>query len=522
MINKILNIFKSFIKNDNYVVIFVSAVISIIALVYYFNLHLILAYGDAESHINIAKRVVSSITPGFGQLGGNWLPLHHIMMLPFVWNDYLWRSGLAGSFVSMICFVFSALFIFKSIYLVTENRAASYMGTTVFVVNPNILYLQVTPLGELPLIVMFTASVYYFIKWAKENNDLSLVLSAFFSFAGALIRYDAWFLFAIQVAAIIFIGLQRMYKLKKIEGLVILFSTLAFTAILLWVVWNAIIFHDPFYFFSSPYSAKSQQLAWLKRGQLPTNKNLPKSVIFYTIDSVENAGTVAFSLGLIGGMIGFLYILTHFRKSYSVTGLLLYFSPFVFYVVTLYKGISIILLPNLVPKSFQDNLFNARYGIMIVPFVAVFVGYLFYVIPGKLKYLVSVLIGVQLLLFYVTDSNIVLKDGTVGLSARRPSPANQYVLKHYDYGNIMFDDFSRASNPVDIGVPMNRIIYVGNHPMWDISLVHPTKYIRWFVIRHDENDVVWQNLKNNKEFQNNYVGVFNNGKTYVYKRESKV
>ena len=40
-----------------------------------------LYYGDAEAHLNIARRVVDSRTPGPEQLGTVWLPLPHIAML---------------------------------------------------------------------------------------------------------------------------------------------------------------------------------------------------------------------------------------------------------------------------------------------------------------------------------------------------------------------------------------------------------------------------------------------------------
>ena len=52
--------------------------------------HVILAYGDSEAHLNIAKRVVSGLTPGLAQLGSVWLPLPHLLMVPFVINDTLW------------------------------------------------------------------------------------------------------------------------------------------------------------------------------------------------------------------------------------------------------------------------------------------------------------------------------------------------------------------------------------------------------------------------------------------------
>src|SRR4051812_19767499 len=46
----------------------------------------ILYYGDAEAHLNIARRVIDSRTPGYEQIGTVWLPLPHVLMLPFVGN----------------------------------------------------------------------------------------------------------------------------------------------------------------------------------------------------------------------------------------------------------------------------------------------------------------------------------------------------------------------------------------------------------------------------------------------------
>src|SRR3954464_6803691 len=90
-----------------------ATLFSVTSIVLAYHAGTILAYGDAESHLNIAKRVVDSLTPGFGQLGGIWLPLPHLLLAPFVSNDFLWRTGLAGSIVSGIAFVVSSVFIYK-------------------------------------------------------------------------------------------------------------------------------------------------------------------------------------------------------------------------------------------------------------------------------------------------------------------------------------------------------------------------------------------------------------------------
>src|SRR5271170_514657 len=84
---------------------------SLAATSFYYAKHESLLYGDAVAHINIARRVVDNRHPleSFGQLGTVWLPLQHMAMLPFVWNDSLWRSGIAGAIPSMFAYLFGAL-----------------------------------------------------------------------------------------------------------------------------------------------------------------------------------------------------------------------------------------------------------------------------------------------------------------------------------------------------------------------------------------------------------------------------
>ena len=101
---KRINLFKA--------TIVISVILSVIASTYFFLNDNIIAYGDAESHLNIAKRVVSSITPGMAQLGGIWPPLPHLMMVPFVYFDTLWRTGLGGTIVSGLCFLITNIYLF--------------------------------------------------------------------------------------------------------------------------------------------------------------------------------------------------------------------------------------------------------------------------------------------------------------------------------------------------------------------------------------------------------------------------
>src|ERR1043166_6257028 len=79
----------------------VASVASIVATLFYFRRGDVLLYGDAVAHIGIARRVIDSVTPGFGQLGTVWLPLPHLLMIPFVAPLSWWSAGVAASIPSM-------------------------------------------------------------------------------------------------------------------------------------------------------------------------------------------------------------------------------------------------------------------------------------------------------------------------------------------------------------------------------------------------------------------------------------
>src|SRR5438128_11984535 len=87
----------------------VAIAISILSLFWYWHRGELLLYGDAVAHINIARRVFDSLTPGPLQLGTVWLPLPHVLTIPFVIWDRAWRTGAGGSVVSMAAYVAGVL-----------------------------------------------------------------------------------------------------------------------------------------------------------------------------------------------------------------------------------------------------------------------------------------------------------------------------------------------------------------------------------------------------------------------------
>src|SRR6266853_1742166 len=95
-----------------------------------------LYFGDAEAHLNIARRVLDSRTPGPEQLGTVWLPLPHLLMIPLVMragaNDSMWRSGLGGVIPSAACFILAGAFLFAAARRLYASAAAGFAAALLF------------------------------------------------------------------------------------------------------------------------------------------------------------------------------------------------------------------------------------------------------------------------------------------------------------------------------------------------------------------------------------------------------
>ena len=94
------------------------------SIIYFYLKNEILIYNDSRSHLNISRRIIDNLTPGLAQLGGTWLPLYHLLVLPFIWNNFLYHSGLAGSIVSGIAYIGASIYIFKILEQFVKSKIA--------------------------------------------------------------------------------------------------------------------------------------------------------------------------------------------------------------------------------------------------------------------------------------------------------------------------------------------------------------------------------------------------------------
>lgn len=485
----------------------------------------LLAYGDAEAHLNISKRVVSGLTSGLAQLGSVWLPLPHLLMLPFVANDDMWRSGIAGAAVGVPSLVLLAVMSYKLAHLLTGSIGASWLAPLVILTNPNTLYLAATPMTEVLLLAMVTTSVYYLTRWVLRGGVNNLVLTGLFASLASLSRYDGWALVCIEAVIVVAAAAVRYRMGRSVEGLAVLFGVLAFSGIGGWLLWNQLIFSDPLYFAQSVYGSAEQQQFFLRSGLLPTYHDLGKSVVYWLEDVRIIAGSTLGGLAAVG-LAALLVNSARRRQLGPVLVAVATLSSFAFYILSLYLGQASLILPRFVPPNSPYEMSNLRYGLQALLPIALFVAYLAARRPRLLVPLLTIAVLVQGAASLVTGRVMAYEDGTRGLSSQVVSkgpdspPVEDWLRRNYDGGLVLMDDYRRPIGPVESGVPLSEFIGVGNKPYWQESLDDPALHATWIILQQADTDSVWTGFspQSRSILADHFVEVYRSGAIHVYKK----
>jgi len=470
-----------FARYGLYLMTMLLVIVSIGAFWYFHTTNLTLSYNDARSHLNIGRRVVEGLKPGMAQLGSVWLPLPHLLMVPTIWNDYMWHTGLSGAIQSMASFVATGYLIWKILSLLKVSQLGRWVGVIVFATNLNILFLQSTAMTELLLIATMNAGAYELLKYNNNQQILSLIKASFWIMLSTLIRYDGWFL---CFYALIFLVGQAWYRKgwKAGEGIFFLFCTLAGFGIFLWFLWNLLIFGDPLYFAFGPYSAHAQQEQLDIAGVLITKKDIVQSLMTYWYAMAYNSNTWMVLMAAVGAVI--IAFDKTLKPSMRIASSVL-IAPLIFNILALYLGHSVLFIQGINGNTW----FNVRYGIMMMPSIAVFIGYL----VDRAKNFRPTIIGLLLLLIFLTFSNfdaVTIDDGRVGSSQKNVSEVSGWLERNAanEEGFVLISAASHDAIIFSSNLPMKRFIHEGTGTYWENATSSPDRWARWIVMRTNDNN----------------------------------
>lgn len=480
-------------RTDRVILTYLSFFVSVAALFFYFHTRQLLLYGDAVAHMNIARRIFDSRTPGFLELGTVWLPLPHIISMPFVVNDWLWQTGLGAAIPSMIAYILGALGIFRLVRGLA-SRMAAWIAALIYVLNPNLIYMQATAMTESLYLALFIWAVVYFSEFVQQANvdaqqaRRSLERCAVMLAASMLVRYDGWFLAAAVILAVLFVTWKQRLRGVAVWRGFINMVLLCGTTAGLWLAYNHGAFYDAMAFATGPYSARAIAKRMVGMPTYP-GQNDPRTATLYVLKVIRlNMGEGAAEYILFTVAIIALLALLYFARRYSPW--LLLWVPIPFYVLSVaWQG-----APIYFPEWWPYSYYNVRYGLELLPAIAVFVALGYQLLQNLLpRHITAVLATILVAMSYLSvwkHSPICLREAQVNGRARSALTERLAMeLSHLPPNNTLMMSAGWFPGALQqAGIHFRRVLRESNHPEWDIALSHPAGAAD-YVIAFEGDDV---------------------------------
>jgi hypothetical protein len=437
-------------------------------------------YGDAEAHLNIARRISDNLTPGYDQVGTVWLPLPHWLMLPLAHIDKLWINGLAGAIPSAAGFVLGACLLFAAVRRVLESTAAAVTATALVAFNPNLMYLQSTAMTEAIFLACLMGLFYCSVRFAESQSWWAVVGAGLAALAGTLTRYEGWFLIPFVAAYFLTVG-----KRRRVEA-ALLFGFLATLGPLYWLGHNWWLDGDPLAFYRGPYSARAIQ----GTAAYPGMNDWAAAFRYFRTAVQLCAGSLPAFMALAGAVA-----LLWRRKLWPLALLAL---PGIFYIWSLHSGGTPIHVPTLPPFSW----YNTRYGLAALPLLAVAAAGLVAIAPRGVSAVLAALVvaaaAVPWLLHPQPRNWITWEESRVNSEARRAwtDEAAAYLGPRYRVGEGLLTSFSEVTVVYRrLGIPLHDTLTGDNGLLWLAALQRPELWLHqdWAVL--PVGDPMWKAIQ---------------------------
>jgi 4-amino-4-deoxy-L-arabinose transferase-like glycosyltransferase len=485
--------------------------ISIAALLWYCAHQQILLYGDAVAHINIARRVFDnrSWLSSFFQLGTVWLPLPHILMLPFVWNRLLWMSGIAGSIPTMVAYVVGSLGIFRLVSA-RAPQAAAYLAAAIYALNPNLLYMQTTAMNEPLFLAFFIWSIVCFDEWLRglagdsaidHPAERALEGCGIALAGGAATRYDGWFVGAI-LGTLVLLAFVRWWRKtpdvvrrRRMAKSLAEFMLLNALVPVFWLAYNHRVSGRAMDWANGPYSAKAIAERTTARDAPPyPGKDHVVTAGMYFLKAAKltvGPGRWGDSLLLVA-VAG--TVVAIWRWQQNRTWLLLWL-PLVFYALSIAYGS----VPIFIPMWWPFSYYNVRYGLEILPVFGVFPVLAALYLAERIARPARKLLAAGMLMLLVTASYlsiyaevpITLKEAQINARTRMvlEQALTRYLVTLPPSTTLLMYQGEHVGALQQAGIPLRNVISEISHPDWEWALLDPAGHAD--VIVAFKGDPVW-------------------------------
>ena len=459
---------------------------------------LVLSHYDAKAHLVVSRRVFDNITPGWQQIGAVWLPLPHLIQAVPTQIDVLYRTGAFASMVSIACFGTTVYAATRLVMTATGSPLGAVVAAALLALNPNLLYLQATPMTEPLLLASMFLAVLWLYEWIPLNQDTVPARLGWALFGAALTRYEAWPVIGAALGAAFYASartgaarpalLRRAWRLGVWPAaaviLVLVNSRVATGA---WFVSSGFYVPDPAY---QGHALRSLLAVWWGAHELSTR-------------ATEIVAMVAAAL-FVGRS------LTR-RADATLLVLVALFASAALPFYAFYEG----------------HPFRIRYMIPVAAACAVFSG----LAVGVLRRYPAIILAGLLTGITVLESPPWRRDAPMLLEAQWDGPASQgrrrvtACLAGYRGDKILASMASLAHYMQELSredVAIADFIHEGNGAIWELAMeTGPAPHAGWMLVEEqaEGGDVLAQRLRRDAAFARGMTRICEGGGVALYKRQ---
>jgi len=463
---------------------------------HYATLDLALSHWDARAHLVVARRIFDSLMPGWQQVGGVWLPLPHVLNMIPVQVDAWYRSGASGTAISVASMSVGASALAFLLIRTTGSASAAMAGAALLMANPNVLYLQSTPMTEAVLFGTTLVAVALTARWVDEGGAGGRAPGVAIA-AACMTRYEAWPI-AAALLALAFIALVRRGVHPR-TGLASVMRVSAYPvmAIGLFMV-NSRWTTGSWFITDGFFVAENEALG---------NVGLAWEQVRNGLHRLSGRATVWPAYAATGGIV------LAFARSRGRASLILVLSLFAAAALPLYAYV-------------QGHPFRIRYSAPLVVACSVIIATGISVLPRRLRALAAAGAIAAVLL----QSSPLERTGPLIAEAQRDqhnirarAAVTQYLERHYDGRLIMMSMGSLAHYMHDLsrsGFDLREFLHEGNGELWIFAVqLGPRGHVGWVAIeeRAEGGDYLFQRSQEQPRFLAGFERVAEGGGVALYR-----
>jgi hypothetical protein len=463
---------------------------------------LTLSHYDAKAHLVVARRILDSLTPGWEQVGAVWLPLPHLVNMLPVQIDHLYRTGGFAIAISVLAYALSVACLSSIVLLLTASPAGAVLAATLFATNPNVLYLQATPMTEPLLFGLSSLQVWLFTQWVMDGTiDRPPRAAGWATVAACLTRYEAWPITAAVWAASFASWWRRGAPLGRNLSAHLRLSCYPLVAVGMFLVFSRITVGE--WFVSGGFFVPDEEL----RGNL--------SMVYEKI--AEGATLVVGSRFVTLAQLSVAVVLALALVRRERTPMLV--------PLALFGAVGLPLAAYLAGHPFR-----LRYEIPLVVAGAVAIG----LAVGQLRSWARPVAAFVLLLVYLQRSPfdprtaIVAEAQLDAGNSRGRARVTQCLRREYRGGTIMASMGSLGHYMHELshaGFTIRDFLHEGNGPIWDSAFTRgPAPFVEWVLVEEqaEGGDAVAQRQRAHARLLARFDRVCAGGNVTLYRRKGPV